>query len=93
LRDDIQRGRTSDKVKARDPAAAPLGTDEEAAGTPVTSTASQSARDAENKSQLETDPDRSNKYNSWSGVLLWAGVIATLVFVFAAALFLTGPLP
>jgi hypothetical protein len=34
LRDDIDHGRTCDKVDAPDPAAAPLGTDEEAAGTP-----------------------------------------------------------
>ncbi len=35
LRNDIDRGRTGDKVEGADPAAAPLGTDEEAAGTPV----------------------------------------------------------
>lgn len=32
LRDDIDRGRTGDKVAGFDPAAAPLGTDEEAGG-------------------------------------------------------------
>jgi hypothetical protein len=35
LRDDIDRGRTGEKVEGSDPAAAPLGTDEEAAGTPI----------------------------------------------------------
>jgi hypothetical protein len=35
LRHDIDCGRTCDKVAFPDPAAAPLGTDEEAAGTPV----------------------------------------------------------
>ena len=34
LRDAIDRGRTGSKVPFSDPAAAPLGTDEEAAGTP-----------------------------------------------------------
>ena len=34
LRADIDSGRTGDKVSAPDPAMAPLGTDEEAAGTP-----------------------------------------------------------
>jgi hypothetical protein len=34
LRSDIDRGRTGDKVSASDPAAAPLGTDDEAAGKP-----------------------------------------------------------
>jgi hypothetical protein len=35
LRAEIDAGRTGDKVPAFDPAAAPLGTDEEAAGTPI----------------------------------------------------------
>jgi hypothetical protein len=35
LKADINAGRTGDKVPAFDPAAAPLGTDEEAAGTPT----------------------------------------------------------
>jgi hypothetical protein len=35
LKGDINSGRTGDKVPAFDPAAAPLGTDEEAAGTPT----------------------------------------------------------
>ncbi|CAA0096627.1 Uncharacterised protein [Starkeya nomas] len=35
LRHDIDSGRAADKVPFPDPAAAPLGTDEEAAGTPV----------------------------------------------------------
>ena len=34
LRHDIDRGRTGDKIPVIDPAAAPLGTDDEAAGTP-----------------------------------------------------------
>ena len=35
LRRDIDAGRTGDKSPGPDPAAAPLGTDDEAAGTPV----------------------------------------------------------
>jgi len=35
LRSDIDHGRTGDKIEGSDPAAAPLGADEEAAGTPV----------------------------------------------------------
>jgi hypothetical protein len=34
LRADIDSGRTGDKVSAPDPGMAPLGTDDEAAGTP-----------------------------------------------------------
>lgn len=36
LRDHIDRGGTADKAAASDPAAAPLGTDDEAAGAPPT---------------------------------------------------------
>jgi hypothetical protein len=36
LRHDIDQGRGGDKVAFSDPAAAPLGTDDEAAGTPPT---------------------------------------------------------
>jgi hypothetical protein len=36
LRHSIDRGRTRDKLPMHDPAAAPLGTDEEAGGTPPT---------------------------------------------------------
>jgi hypothetical protein len=35
LRHEIDQGHSGNKVRALDPAAAPLGTDEEAAGTPV----------------------------------------------------------
>jgi hypothetical protein len=47
LRDDIDTGRTGDKVDWPDPAAAPLGTDEEAAGTPPDSWAVETARTLE----------------------------------------------
>ncbi len=35
LRNEIDAGRTGDKIPASDPAAAPLGTDDEAAGRPA----------------------------------------------------------
>jgi hypothetical protein len=47
LRDDIDAGRTGDKVDWPDPAAVPLGTDEEAAGTPPDSLAVETARTLE----------------------------------------------
>jgi hypothetical protein len=43
LRHAIDRGATGDKVDAGDPAAAPLGTDEEAAGTPIPAEAADAA--------------------------------------------------
>lgn len=47
LRHDIDRGRAGDKVDFSDPAAAPLGTDAEAAGTPPSQEQSRRARAAE----------------------------------------------
>ena len=47
LRHDIDSGRTGDKVPFPDPSAAPLGTDDEAAGTPPTQDAIQRARSHE----------------------------------------------
>jgi hypothetical protein len=47
LRHDIDSGLAGDKVKVADPAAAPLGTDEEAAGTPPTREAIRLARSTE----------------------------------------------
>lgn len=44
LRDDIDSGRTMDKVAHPDPAAAPLGTDDEAGGNPPTSEQLEEAR-------------------------------------------------
>lgn len=49
LKNDINSGHTGDKVRAFDPAAAPLGTDEEAAGTPVSGAAVETARANENR--------------------------------------------
>ncbi|AWM26716.1 hypothetical protein N181_19030 [Sinorhizobium fredii USDA 205] len=47
LRGDIQRGRTGDKKPGFDPAAAPLETDGEAAGTPLDPEATREARVAQ----------------------------------------------
>ena len=56
LRDTIDRGRTGSKVPYRDPAAAPLGTDEEAAGTPPTPEAVRTAMRHEVRSRGRHDP-------------------------------------
>jgi hypothetical protein len=47
LRNDIDHGRTCDKVDAPDPSVAPLGSDEEAAGTPPDPIAVEAARTLE----------------------------------------------
>jgi uncharacterized protein HemX len=60
LRDDIDAGRTGDKVDWPDPAAAPLGTDEEAAGTPPEASAVETA--------LRLELSRSSKSIAQRGV-------------------------
>ena len=47
LKRDIDQGLTGDKVGFPDPAASPLGTDDEAAGTPITPSQLSMARKAE----------------------------------------------
>ncbi|MDD7972788.1 hypothetical protein [Roseinatronobacter alkalisoli] len=47
LRHDLDAGRGRDKTSAPDPAAAPLGTDDEAAGTPISPEQASRARDRE----------------------------------------------
>ena len=49
LKASIDAGRTGDKVPGFDPAAAPLGTDEEAAGTPLPPAARRAAQEAEQR--------------------------------------------
>ncbi|MFE0757426.1 hypothetical protein ACFW16_25935 [Inquilinus sp. NPDC058860] len=54
LRRDIDRGLTGDKIPVQDPAAAPLGTDDEAAGMPPTS---EEIRDARRREAIGRPPD------------------------------------
>lgn len=60
LRHDIDHGRSSDKVNFPDPAAAPLGTDDEAAGTPPSQEQLRMARAAE----IRHRPDDSSSGHS-----------------------------
>jgi hypothetical protein len=57
LRADIDGGRTKDKVAGSDPAAVPLGADDEAAGTPPSKEAVQMARANEVSREVKTDDD------------------------------------
>src|SRR5690606_527041 len=54
LRDDIDRGRTGDKVPGVEPAAAPLGADEEAGGAGPTAAEIAQARRAEQRPGLDS---------------------------------------
>ena len=57
LRRDIDSGRTGDKVPFRDPAAAPLGADDEAAGHPPSPEAVAGARAQETRAGGATHPN------------------------------------
>ena len=52
IRGDIQSGRTGDKIRGFDPAAAPLETDDEAAGTAMKAESTKVARFGQSQSKL-----------------------------------------
>jgi hypothetical protein len=58
LRNDIDHGRACDKVDALDPAIAPLGADDEAAGTPLDPSAVEAARTLEMSRSCQSAPRR-----------------------------------
>jgi hypothetical protein len=78
LRADIDSGRTGDKVRNSDPAAAPLGTDEEAAGTPVAREAVELARAHE----VDREPDKERK----GSALFYMTALAAIMIVLTCAL-------
>lgn len=91
LRDDINRGRTGEKVAGTDPAAAPLGTDEEAAGAPPSAGEIDQARRAERKPGADPAPNAANPEQTPTGdagrsmsgkpVLAAAVIVVVLVVV------------
>jgi hypothetical protein len=82
LRNAIDHGRTRDKVAASDPAAAPLGTDEEAAGTPVPPDAVETALRHET-SRSARDPDSTDaeplSFTPTAAVLVVMVIVVALV--------------
>jgi hypothetical protein len=72
LRADIDHGRTGDKVDWPDPAGAPLGTDEEAAGTPTSGAELHKAR------MRETSGPSTQRTRVPSAALLFIGLVALL---------------
>jgi hypothetical protein len=78
LRHDIDQGRTGDKVRFPDPAAAPLGTDEEAAGTPIDPQVVAQTREVEASLARPTDAQRSAE-GGVSDVLWWVFMVAVAV--------------
>jgi hypothetical protein len=79
LRADIDSGRTGDKVSAPDPAMAPLGTDDEAAGTPPSPAAIALTRRLENSRAPQPAP-RTGLGHAW---IMIAFVIALAVAMVA----------
>jgi hypothetical protein len=78
LRHDIDSGRAGDKVRFRDPAAAPLGTDEEAAGTPIDPQTLAEVRARENRRAQPRDAQRATD-GERTGVMLWLLIVAGVV--------------
>ena len=76
----IDKGETHDKVAVSDPAAAPLGTDEEAAGTPVSPTALQQAHCQETGRQVTVST------RPWLWWILPAALSAGVVLMVGMAL-------
>jgi hypothetical protein len=84
LRQDIDSGRTADKIPFPDPAAAPLGTDEEAAGTPVSSRAAAAAIRAETARREPPPPNSPTRSGrAWIVITL---IVAAAVLVAAGVL-------
>ena len=83
LRHDIDRGRARDKVAFSDPAAAPLGTDDEAAGTPPAPESIQLAYDLE-IGRGTTSGDIPHD----GGIVLFVAIILGLVVCFGVGVWL-----
>ena len=86
LKQAIDSGHTRDKVPAFDPGAAPLGTDEEAAGTTLTQSVTPPAAGSRAAAEFAADPAGSNRssYRAQDRVIWPAIIIVTLIAAGAA---------
>ena len=82
LKADIDSGRTRDKVAVFDPAAAPLGTDEEAAGTPKPGW----AIEAERRRRVGPPDPNAQANGPASPSVKWMGLAVLLLFLAASAI-------
>jgi hypothetical protein len=99
LQHDIDSGRTGDKIAGFDPAAAPLGTDEEAGGSPAAPELVAESRRAEraaapnsatqNAATPALQPDAQLSHRPFLTPLLVGGVIALAL---VAVMMLVGPI-
>lgn len=86
LRTEIDAGRTRDKVAYPDPAAAPLGTDAEAGGTPVPPRVAEAEREraSERPERPRTGPVPPQAQRPWMiGLIVAAAVAAGIAVLFA----------
>lgn len=88
LRDRIDRGAGGDKVAFQDPAAAPLGTDDEAAGTPPSAAQVSTAMQQEGTRSPSADrkpgpEDRQGDGSRWVVAGLLALAAAAIAFILA----------
>lgn len=92
LRDQIDRGAGGDKVPFMDPAAAPLGTDAEAAGTPPSAAEVATAMDYEaDRSPAANDKKgpadlqgAASRQKSWFVIVGFFALVALVIALFAA---------
>jgi hypothetical protein len=83
LRGEIDSHRTGDKVAGNDPAAAPLGTDEEAAGTPVDSKAVEQARRYElADAKPDTREDGGTLFYIVALALIACAIVGAMLYLF-----------
>lgn len=80
LRDDIDSGKTGDKIPFPDPAAAPLGTDDEAGGATPHPAAAAAARETARAAARDLPAKAPDQTGPW----VWA-IIGAIVLVIAAA--------
>lgn len=87
LKGDIDSGRTGDKNAVFDPGLSPLGTDDEAAGTPPSSDRVDLARQHEGSTRWQNGNDRDSYAHRDSRKALYAyiGFIALILVLFAGA--------
>jgi len=84
LRAAIDSGRTREKINWPDPAAAPLGTDEEAAGTPVHAYVGQTTAEREIKARDKAAPRAPLMGSAW--IVAAVAVVTAVAVVGALAL-------
>jgi len=87
LKGDIDSGRTGDKTQVFDPGLSPLGTDDEAAGTPPTPEQVDQARHQESSTRWKEDAKKDSYAHQDSRKALYAfiGFIGLVLVLFVGA--------